>query len=475
MYERPRTWLEGYYGSGWGTSSEELADATFADFAMGHNLLSLHGLYYSTHGSWWEWAAPDNHFRQPYWADMGLFLKCTERLSYILSQGHHRCDVAMIYPVAPTEANLKGKESTQTAFDIARDLYPKGIDFDFMDFESLSRSQINNKELRVSGEKYKVLILPAMAAVRYSTIQKALEFYRRGGTVIAVAGLPEASDRIGSNDPKLQSMIREIFGISSNDKLEAGKTYTKKNKAGGMGMFIPDFNKVAQAIREIVVPDFKIDGSDIPSNIMHRKIGSREVYFVYGVPKGTSCFFRSTGKLELWNPWDGSTRPLKAAEVTDKGTVLNLPLEKSEPQLIVFSPGKAEIENNIPQAKVEKTILDGDWEFELKPTLDNSFGDYRLPAFNDKIGIEIWKLKFAEQLPNTPNWQSPAFDDSKWDSASISYGPQFLKLGPLPNDVDTDVIESKILSQTLVTSDKVIEVKSKNTIGNLMNSHGVGD
>jgi hypothetical protein len=67
LYERPRTWLEGFYGSGWGTSSEELAEAIFANYAMGFNLLSLHGLYYTTHGSWWEWAAPENHFRQPYW------------------------------------------------------------------------------------------------------------------------------------------------------------------------------------------------------------------------------------------------------------------------------------------------------------------------------------------------------------------------------------------------------------------------
>ena len=85
LYERPRTWLEGFYGSGWGTSSEEVADATFINFAMGHNLLSLHGLYYTTHGSRWEWAAPDNHFRQPYWENMGSFLECSERLSYLLS------------------------------------------------------------------------------------------------------------------------------------------------------------------------------------------------------------------------------------------------------------------------------------------------------------------------------------------------------------------------------------------------------
>ena len=461
MYERPRTWLEGYYGSGWGTSSEELADATFADFAMGHNLLSLHGLYYSTHGSWWEWAAPDNHFRQPYWANMGLFLKCTERLSYILSQGYHRCDVAMIYPVSPTEANLKGKESTKTAFDLANNLYPKGIDFDFMDFESLNRCEIKDKELQLSGENYKILILPALAAVRYSTLQKALEFYRAGGTVMAVAGLPEASDRIGGNDPQLQSMIREMFGITYEDKIENNKTYTQRNNAGGLGIFMPDFKSVAQLISQTIVPDFKIQGSDISSNIMHRKVGTRDLYFVYGVPKGTSCFFRSTGKIELWNPWDASTKELKAVEVTDKGTILKLPMEKSEPQLIVFSPGKAEIEKNSSVSKEEKMLLDGDWEFELKPILDNTYGDYRLPAFDDKIGVETWKMKFSEQNSNSVNWQNPGFDDSKWSTASVSYGPQFLKLGPLPNELDFALLESKILSQKSINTNEVLELNSK--------------
>jgi hypothetical protein len=38
LYQRPRVWLEGYYGSGWGTNTEQLTDATFANFAQGQNL-----------------------------------------------------------------------------------------------------------------------------------------------------------------------------------------------------------------------------------------------------------------------------------------------------------------------------------------------------------------------------------------------------------------------------------------------------
>jgi len=464
MYERPRTWLEGFYGSGWGSSSAEVADGTFANFAMGHNLLSLHGLYYTTHGSMWEWAAPDNHFRQPYWQNMGDFLKCTERLSYVLSQGHHRCDIAMIYPVSPVEANLKGKEATQTAFDLANNLYLQGIDFDFMDFESLNRCALKNKELNVSGEKFKILILPALAAVRYSTIEKALAFYRAGGIVMAVGSLPEASDRVGGNDPKLQEMIQEMFGTTYLNKNDADKTYMQQNKAGGTGLFISKNKNVAAEIAKLIEPDFKILNGTATPYIQHRKLGNRDLYFIYNVQKGTNCFFRATGKVELWNPWDGTTKALKVAKVTKNGTYIHLPLEKTEAQLIVFSPGKAEIETATGADNKEVIKLDNNWEFELKPTLDNTYGDYSLPAYNGKIGVEISKMKYATLSATTANWQSPSFDDKTWSIATVSYGPQFLKLGPLPNDVDFTALESKILQSNKADVNQPVTLNEKQYI-----------
>jgi len=464
LYERPRTWLEGYYGSGWGTSSEELADATFTDFAMGHNLLSLHGLYYSTHGSWWEWAAPDNHWRQPYWENMGSFLKCTERLSYILSQGHHRCDVAMVYPVAPTEANLKGKASTETAFSIAKDLYPAGIDFDFIDFESLNRCEIKNKELNVSGEKYKVLILPSLSAVRYSTIEKALAFFRSGGIVLAVGSLPEASDRIGGDDQKLQGMIREMFGTTYSEKHDTTLIWSKKSASGGSGLFIHNPSEVKKVIADLIQNlDFKVLSGNSTSNILHRKLGERDLYFVYGVPKGTECYFRCSGKAELWNPWNGTVSSLKVTAVSKEGTTIRLPLENNEPQLIVFSQGNPEIEKSIATTAQETDMLliDNNWEFELKPTLDNKYGDYRLPAFNSKLGVEVWKMKFKEETSPNSEWQKPGLNDSTWADVSVSYGPQFWKLGPLPSSIDSVVNEAKLSQLEKINPSEPVEINGK--------------
>jgi hypothetical protein len=108
LYQRPRVWLEGYHSLGWGAAPELLMQATRENYLFGCTLLNLHGLYYTTYGSNWEWAPPCYHFRMPYWAHMGAFLAYFDRLSYLMSQGHLVADVAVVYPVAPFEAEMDG-------------------------------------------------------------------------------------------------------------------------------------------------------------------------------------------------------------------------------------------------------------------------------------------------------------------------------------------------------------------------------
>ncbi|MBI2929177.1 MAG: hypothetical protein HYY24_26230 [Verrucomicrobia bacterium] len=54
LYRRPRVWLEGYHSLGWGATPERLMFATRENYLYGCTLLNLHGLYYTTHGSFWE-------------------------------------------------------------------------------------------------------------------------------------------------------------------------------------------------------------------------------------------------------------------------------------------------------------------------------------------------------------------------------------------------------------------------------------
>ncbi|NMO97674.1 glycosyl hydrolase [Paenibacillus lemnae] len=453
LYERPRTWLEGFYGTGWGTSTEDVTDAIFRNFVSGHNLLTLHGLYYTTYGGWWEWAPPCNHFRMPYWEHMKHLLACTERLSYLFSQGVHVCDVAILYPVAAMEGGLDGNVSVETAFRFGEHLYSRGIDFDFMDFQSLERATIQDRELRVSGEGYRVLILPSMRSVRYSTLQQAKAFQEAGGVVIALDRLPEASERAGASDPVLDGMVREMFGWSASEAdVKAGMRICK-NPAGGIAMTARSFSEAEEVIASAFPRDFDcmaaIQDHDYPY-VMHRRIGQRDIYAVYGETHEAECFFRCHGDMELWNPWDGSVKAIQAERVTSQGTYVKLPLSSKDIRLIVFSPSDSRSVQESAEAiqpreygsGIRKTLLlDGVWSFQLQPTMDNRFGDFRQPPEPGFIGAEARRFSYAAEWVESEGedqtsimCHDPSLDDSSWRQVTYGYGPHFWKLGPLPKD-----------------------------------------
>ena len=435
LYKRPRVWLEGFHSSNWDTNTANLTDATFANFVMGQNLLSLHGFYYSTMGGWWEWAPPCNHTHMPYWEEMGPFLECTERLSYILSQGYHRADVAILYPV---ESVVAGYDQTavQKAFSLGEYLYREGVDFDFMDYESLAKASIKNSKIHISGEEFKVLIIPSMKAIRHSSLKKALQFKQNGGIVINLGELPEATEKKGLNDPEVRSLLNKLFGPDSKNAFVA-----KENQ------------EVLDILDTNLTRDFRIlsqqPQKDMPY-IMHRKLGNKDLYAVYNVPSGTECFFRATGGIELWDPWTGKTKEITASKTTDKGTIIQMPMEK-DLHLFVFDPAKKAIIAEVPQTSVSKTILlDGEWSFDLKPSLNNKFGDFHWPATDELLGAYIYKARYNQVSSETADWQSPSFDDSGWKSQTFTYGTKFMILEATP-----ELSEKELLTHLPYQSNRV--------------------
>ena len=415
MYNRPRVWLEGFHSSGWDTSSGKLLDAIFANFVQGQNLLSLHGLYYSTPGGWWEWAPPCNHFRMPYWAEMDKLLACSERLSYLLSQGYHCADVAMLYPVEPVVAG-NGRASVDCAFKLGEELYHQGIDFDFMDYESLARAEIKGSELQVAGESFRVLIVPEMETIRSTSIEKAVAFEKAGGTVIWVNRLPNATEQGEADEAMLRLVAEQIVTPAS--------------------LVLSEVNQATK--RDFAIVEGNID----EPNVMHRKVGHRDLYAVYHVDKGTKCYFRSLGGAELWNPWTGEVQSLSVCQTDEEGSYIRMPLEKTEMQLIVFDPNKpAKIEDVHPVVPTTAYPISGKWETELIPVLDNRWGDYHWPATPALIGAEIRKMDYATQV--TDNWNTALWETRGWTEQSVGFGDYMVCLEALSQPIEeTDLLQN---------------------------------
>jgi len=442
LYRRPRVWLEGYHSLGWGATPENLMFATCENYLYGCNLLNLHGLYYTTHGSFWEWAPPSYHFRMPYWDHMGTFLKYFERLSYLMSQGVHQCDIAVMYPVAPGQAGLGGREATETAFAAGTTLMNNGYDFIFMDFESLARAEIRDGRLHVADASYQALVLPAMRAVRWSTLQKARDLFRSGGIVIADGALPEASDRAGREDPELDAVVKELFGATAAETTAGARNGLRGGLMGQIEGLIPRDVQAAQGVKAT-----------------HRKVGPRDVYMVMGASKNSVVEFRAKGRVELWDPWTGAARPLRVLGETAAGTKVELPLEDYEAQIVVFEQGRQHV-NPPPRQdhEVQEIALDGEWEFKLKPTMDNRWGDFRLPVTDKIIGPEARIFRHAVETGRAATWCEPDFDDSGWERVTYDFGPQFWVLGPFPADVSSDAFEAKLAKLTRVNPKKEVSV-----------------
>jgi hypothetical protein len=433
LYRRPRVWLEGYHSLGWGATPERLMFATRENYLYGCTLLNLHGLYYSTYGSHWEWAPPCYHFRMPYWEHMDVFLKYFERLSYLLSQGHLVADVAIVYPVAPYEAEMNGDKSKETAFTFAQRLMSAGINFEFIDNDSLARAVVQNDQLvvKAAGASYRALILPNMAAVRWPTIKKAAAFAEAGGKVYAVGWLPSASDRAGRDDPQLEAISERAFKpecrfANPDDAVEAIRS-----------AFVQDVSGIGHTVRAL-----------------HRKAGPRDVYFVMDATPGTVVEFRARGAVELWDAWTGESRPLRVVEETAAGTRVELPLEAYEAQVVVFTPGRQHVNPPAADQSVERQkTLSGEWTAAFVPTMDNTYGDFRLPVTDDNklIGVEARRFAWVRETEGIARTAMlPATDDRMWETKLHGYGTRFCVLGPVPDEVATEQFEAQLAQLTAV-------------------------
>ena len=426
LNERPRVWLEGFYSSGWGTSSEELTGTTFANFLMGYNLLSFHGLYYSTHGGWWEWAPPCNHWRMPYWTHFKPFFDAVQRLSYLMVQGHHVCDVAVYYPVAAVEAGIDGNESKSLSFAAMQRFYQTGIDADFIDFQSIENAVIKDGRLNIAGESYRVLVLPHPRAIRHATLEKAVAFAQAGGIVVTLGALPEFSDRMGADDPE----VKRLAGLLPEQYRFA------------------DVNRAVEVIRTAFPQDSVVKDARQPYYHIHRKLADCDLYAFYQLPENAECTVRCTGKAELLDVWTGERTPFAVMEQNEcTGTRFRLDNTKSELQLILFSPGQAEIVSREPSKSNPEVILpiEGTWKSRIIPTMDNTFGDFRIPAVpGEMIGPEVSRFRCLASTAQQSDllWTKSEFDDSGWTVSSCAFGPKFRQIGHLPGNLDEEQLRT---------------------------------
>ena len=478
-----------YWGSGWGHTQNENVIWTNENYAFGLNLYNRHGGLSSTMGGWYEWVPPAVHFRQPYWQYWKHFTDHITRLSFLMSQGTHQADVAILYPLTTMHANWSGgrnfsdaaKESAKATFDLAKVIYKNSIDFDFVDWRAIRDAKLQDGIMDIAGIEFRVALLPPMSTIRLETLRKLKEFYDGGGTIIAFGKLPKASAENGRKDMQVQSIVEHIFGT----EVETRKWWVDspprraENSNGGKGIFIPEeLNAVPLAVSDAVERDIVCSEKNIFCT--HQRTDGKDVYFVFNPAdekKWVSFEFRTVGQPEIFNSFTGCSEPIHRFEIQGEKTKVPLEMGGGEGFAIVFSDYNdrpAVLEDNLtaitevnPEKdcvrvcaidktggdkeihithkgreyssrfavdKPSETIeVEGLWDFELAPTMDNKWGDFRYPTSEEYIAAEARRFKYAEEESRNGaelGWEKAEFDDSNWQQVTYTYGPYYWTIGP---------------------------------------------
>ena len=161
------------------------------------------------------------------WADY------SSRLSLMLTGGRHVCPVAVLF-----SGNAKRAGAYITPEDFTSALQDALYDCDWLPFERFEDrvTKIEGNELRLYGERYRVLVVPPTQSMTVASLEKALAFFEAGGTVIGYGRLPGKSLTPGKTAADIATSRDGLWGADAQPGLNACRT----NRKGGRTYFIAE-------------------------------------------------------------------------------------------------------------------------------------------------------------------------------------------------------------------------------------------
>jgi hypothetical protein len=283
------------------------------------------------------------------------------RMSYLLRGGRHVADVAVLYPIAALQAAYRfatpvGSRPTGSSpsvyyaleggilppetdyMDLGEMLFRAlRVDYTYVHPEVLlGRGRIEGQRLVLDNkgnhEEFRVVFLPGGDTLSADVAGKLLEFYRRGGTLIATRKLPSRSAEF-KRDKEVRAMVAEDFGVPDDTPMTAEirlvvddfrSFFVHANSAGGRGYFLPQPDlKIVKAVLEEAVPVRDVDIQEPPMwpvkmgtaydgalTYIHKVKAGRDIYFFANSldkPIDTKVALRGKKNLVIWNPHTGES------------------------------------------------------------------------------------------------------------------------------------------------------------------------
>lgn len=298
----PRVMSETYALSGWELTLQEMKRWVDYQYVRGVNMLVPHAFYCSIEGERDRECPPSEFYQNPYWKYFNCYSEYTNRASYILSQGEHRCHLALYYPIHSMQAiyDPVNREKVVTKDKEFQKLALALLDYQ-LDYDIITKSNLLNAELledgrmKIAGANYGTLIFSVGEYFEPEEVDKIDTFVEQGGKVIFANGLPQKFAHLEGHPNVL--MIKERL---------ADKSYTFAREILTIQTFMMKNDQV----------DLYLPKHDPFVKYMHRTIDGKEFYFITNEEdqsKTVRAYFNGIHGIEKWNLENGQIEQMNSA------------------------------------------------------------------------------------------------------------------------------------------------------------------
>jgi hypothetical protein len=350
----------------------------------------------------------DWFFHQPYWKYFHHYADYARRIAYMNDGGRHHADLLLFQPTETVWASAQPNYSPRTDWTTSPlpmiNLYYGNLmnrmaqelrDFDIADSYYLDQAKVEGSTLRIGKESFKVLVLPPVTTVRRSTMRKIEEFYKQGGTVIAVKMLPTDSMEEGRNDPEITAAVERIF-----------------RAPGSKAVFIPEeINDLFPVLDARLPRDVDlVGGKRTHWGVAHREKEGFNYYWIVNdsdQPRDQRFRLAVKGVPEKWDAATGAREPL-VSRAAGQGTEVDLHFAPWDAYYVVFGNPEAKPKPATPAfAKLADLPLNGKWT--LTPEKKTVEAPYGLRFYGTWDG-----------LGETAGFAEREYDDGRWVDTWLS-------------------------------------------------------
>ncbi|MEC5145076.1 glycosyl hydrolase [Chitinophaga sp. 212800010-3] len=305
----------------------------------------------------------DRH--QTWWPLVGGYHDYLSRCQFVLQQGTSVADILYLTPEGAPHV-FQPPASALSGDPVLPDR--KGYNFDGCSPGQLYKATVQNGRIVFpGGASYRILVLPAVAAMTPQLLKKIQSLVNAGAVV---TGVPPRYSPGLTGYPACDVMVRAIARQLWEPSSAIGRRIIRSTVPEGA--LYPYYDSTAAILQAMkVAPDLEA-GTDI--RYAHRRVGNTDVYFLSNKTSTTirtTAVFRSHGgKPQLWDPMTGNMRALPEYTTPDNvRTAIPLQFNAGESYFIVFDREAAprfSSPENFPASR-EILTLQGPWKVTFDP------------------------------------------------------------------------------------------------------------